>query len=452
LGTLGWLRGAGVFGVFGVVGVKLSSFSNRAKKRGEGKVGGVLDGVTMRIPPGASIETLCIHAGQEPDPSSGAVMTPIVLSTTFAQDGPGRAIGALAALAPHAAHAADDAAPRYDYSRAGNPTRAALEGCLAALEGAAHGVAFGSGCAATTAVLLMLKSGDHVLVGDDVYGGTFRIFDKVLAQFGLQASYLDMSDPRRVEAAIGERTRLIWMETPSNPLLKIFDVAAIADIARARGVIVAVDNTFATPMLQRPLALGASLSVHSTTKYLNGHSDVVGGAVMTSDDGLAERLRFLQKSVGGVPSPFDCYLVLRGLKTLAVRMKRHVESARVLADYLANHSGVSRVRYPGLESHEGHALAARQMSGPGGMISLELNGTLDNAVAFLRALRIFACAESLGGVESLAEHPALMTHASLPPETRRALGIGDGLIRLSVGLEDPADLIADLDHALARAR
>jgi cystathionine gamma-lyase len=410
---------------------------------------------TMRIPPGASIETLCIHAGQEPDPSSGAVMTPIVLSTTFAQDGPGRALGAHtahAAHAAHAAHSAQEAPPPYDYSRAGNPTRAALEGCLAALEGAAHGVAFGSGCAATTAVLLMLKSGDHVLVGDDVYGGTFRIFDKVLAQFGLQASYLDMSDPRRVEAAIGERTRLIWMETPSNPLLKIFDVAAIADIARARGVMLAVDNTFATPMLQRPLALGASLSVHSTTKYLNGHSDVVGGAVMTSDDALAERLRFLQKSVGGVPSPFDCYLVLRGLKTLAVRMKRHVESARLVADYLAKHSGVSRVRYPGLASHEGHALAARQMSAPGGMISLELNGTLDNAVAFLRALRIFACAESLGGVESLAEHPALMTHASLPPETRRALGIGDGLIRLSVGLEDPADLIADLDHALARAR
>jgi cystathionine gamma-lyase len=410
---------------------------------------------TMRIPPGASIETLCIHAGQEPDPSSGAVMTPIVLSTTFAQDGPGRALGAHtahAAHAAHAAHSAQEAPPPYDYSRAGNPTRAALEGCLAALEGAAHGVAFGSGCAATTAVLLMLKSGDHVLVGDDVYGGTFRIFDKVLAQFGLQASYLDMSDPRRVEAAIGERTRLIWMETPSNPLLKIFDVAAIADIARARGVMLAVDNTFATPMLQRPLALGASLSVHSTTKYLNGHSDVVGGAVMTSDDALAERLRFLQKSVGGVPSPFDCYLVLRGLKTLAVRMKRHVETARLVADYLAKHSGVSRVRYPGLASHEGHALAARQMSAPGGMISLELNGTLDNAVAFLRALRIFACAESLGGVESLAEHPALMTHASLPPETRRALGIGDGLIRLSVGLEDPADLIADLDHALARAR
>jgi cystathionine gamma-lyase len=388
---------------------------------------------------GASIETLCIHAGQEPDPSSGAVMTPIVLATTFAQDGP------MPSERP-------TGRPFYDYSRAGNPTRAALEGCLAALEGATHGVAFGSGCAATTAVLLMLKSGDHILVGDDVYGGTFRIFDNVLAQFGLDASYLDMSDPRRVDEAIRPNTRLIWMETPSNPMLKVFDIAAVAAVAQARGVMLAVDNTFATPMLQRPLALGAALSVHSTTKYLNGHSDVVGGAVMTRDAALAERLAFLQKAVGGVPSPFDCYMVLRGLKTLAVRMKRHVESARVLAAYLESHPQVARVRYPGLASHEGHALATRQMSAPGGMISFELKGSLQQAVAFLRALRVFTCAESLGGVESLAEHPALMTHASLPAEARRALGIGDGLIRLSVGLEDPADLARDLDHAFFQAR
>jgi cystathionine gamma-lyase len=387
----------------------------------------------------ASIETLCIHAGQEPDPSSGAVMTPIVLATTFAQDGP------MPSERP-------TGRPFYDYSRAGNPTRAALEGCLAALEGATHGVAFGSGCAATTAVLLMLKSGDHILVGDDVYGGTFRIFDEVLAQFGLEASYLDMSDPHRVDEAIRPNTRLIWMETPSNPTLKVFDIAAVAAVARARGVMLAVDNTFATPMLQRPLTLGASLSVHSTTKYLNGHSDVVGGAVMTRDAALAERLAFLQKAVGGVPSPFDCYMVLRGLKTLAVRMKRHVESARVLAAYLESHPQVARVRYPGLASHEAHALATRQMSAPGGMISFELNGSLQQAVAFLRALRVFTCAESLGGVESLAEHPALMTHASLPAEARRALGIGDGLIRLSVGLEDPADLARDLDHAFSQAR
>jgi cystathionine beta-lyase/cystathionine gamma-synthase len=359
-------------------------------------------------------------------------MTPIVLSSTFAQDGPGVHQG-------------------YDYSRAGNPTRSALERCLAELEGATHGVAFGSGCAATTAVLLTLKSGDHVVVGDDVYGGTFRIFDKVLKPFGIEATFLDVGDPARVRSAIRPATRLVWVETPSNPMLKVIDIAAVSALAREKGIPVAVDNTFATPMLQRPLELGATLVVHSTTKYLNGHSDVVGGAVMTRDDALAERLHFLQKSVGGVPSPFDCYLVLRGLKTLAVRMKRHVESAQVLAEWLAAHPRVVRVHYPGLATHAGHALAARQMKGFGGMISFELAGGLEQASAFLRALRIFACAESLGGVESLAEHPAIMTHASLPPEARRAVGIGDGLIRLSVGLEDARDLIADLEVGMAAA-
>jgi cystathionine gamma-lyase len=380
----------------------------------------------------ASIDTLCIHAGQEPDPVSGAVMTPIVLSTTFAQDGPGAHKG-------------------YDYSRAGNPTRTALEACLAALEGARHGVAFGSGCAASTAVLLLLKTGDHVLVADDVYGGTFRIFDKVLAQFGISATFVDMTDPARVAAALLPNTRLVWMETPSNPMLKVFDITAIAEVARGRGLPLAVDNTFATPVLQRPLDLGATLVVHSTTKYLNGHSDVVGGAVLVNDDALAERLHFLQKSVGGVPSPFDCYLVLRGLKTLAVRMARHVASARTLAEWLERQPAVARVRYPGLGSHEGHALASRQMSGPGGMISFEHRGSLAQARAFLRALRIFACAESLGGVESLAEHPATMTHASLPAEARRAVGIGDGLIRLSVGLEHPDDLMGDLSRGFEAA-
>jgi len=386
----------------------------------------------MPVSPRSSLDTLCIHAGQEPDPLSGAVMMPIVLSSTFAQDGPGVHKG-------------------YDYSRAGNPTRNALEKCLAALEGASHGVAFGSGCAATTAVLLTLKSGDHVLVGDDVYGGTFRIFDKVLAQFGVESTFLDMSDPARVRAAMRPSTRLVWMETPSNPMLKVFDVGAIAEVARARGVPLAVDSTFATPMLQQPLALGATLVVHSTTKYLNGHSDVVGGAVMTSDEAFAEKLHFLQKSVGGVPSPFDCYLVLRGLKTLAVRMKRHVESARGIAGWLARHPQVARVRYPGLVSHEGYALAERQMRGPGGMITFELSGSLAQASAFLKALRVFACAESLGGVESLAEHPAMMTHASMTAEARRSLGIGDGLLRLSIGLEDPGDLIADLEAGFAAA-
>jgi cystathionine beta-lyase/cystathionine gamma-synthase len=340
----------------------------------------------------------------------------------------------------------------YDYSRAGNPTRTALEQCLSALEGAKHGIAFGSGCAAATAVLLTLKAGDHVLVGDDVYGGTFRIFDKVLKQFGLESTFLDMSDPGRVKAAMRPETRLVWLETPSNPMLKVFDVAAIAEIARVRGVPLAVDNTFATPMLQRPLELGATLVVHSTTKYLNGHSDVVGGAVLTSDDVLGERLHFLQKAVGAVPSPFDCFLVLRGLKTLAVRMKRHVESARTIAAYLASHPQVTRVRYPGLPTHERHVLAERQMSGPGGMISFELQGSMAQASAFLRALRVFACAESLGGVESLAEHPAIMTHAGLPSEARRALGIGDALIRLSIGLEDPRDLLADLERGFAAAQ
>ena len=378
-------------------------------------------------------ETLCIHAGQEPDPIHGAVMTPIVLSSTFAQNGPG-------------------GYKDYDYSRAGNPTRTALEGCLAALEGGTHGVAYGSGCAATTAILLGLKSGDHVLCGDDVYGGTFRIFDKVMKQWGLDATFMDMSDPAKVKAALRPNTKLVWLETPSNPMLKIVDIAAIAEVAKKHGAALAVDNTFATPMLQRPLDLGATMVVHSTTKYLNGHSDVVGGAVVTSDDAQAEKLHFLQKSVGGVPSPFDCYMVLRGLKTLGVRMKQHVASAKVIADDLTKNPQVERVFYPGLASHPGHAIAARQMKGPGGMISFELAGGLPAATAFLKAVRVFVCAESLGGVESLAEHPAIMTHASVPAEQRKALGIGDGLIRLSVGVEDLADLQDDLARGFAAAQ
>ena len=377
-------------------------------------------------------ETLCIHAGQSSDPVHGAVMTPIVLSSTFAQDGPG-------------------GYKDYDYSRAGNPTRTALEGCLAALEGAKHGVAFGSGCAATTAVLLGLKSGDHVLCGDDVYGGTFRIFDKVMKQWGLDATFMDMSDLAKVKAAIRPTTKLLWLETPSNPMLKIFDSAAIAEIAKKANAALAVDNTFATPMLQRPLDHGATMVVHSTTKYLNGHSDVVGGAVLTSDAETAEKLHFLQKSVGGVPSPFDCYMVLRGLKTLGVRMKQHVAGARAIADHLAKHKQVERVFYPGLTTHKGHEIAARQMKGPGGMISFELAGGLPAATAFLKALQIFVCAESLGGVESLAEHPAIMTHASVPAENRKLLGIGDGLIRLSVGVEDEGDLRDDLERGFRAA-
>jgi cystathionine gamma-lyase len=378
------------------------------------------------------LETLCIHAGQEPDPIHGAVMTPIVLASTFAQKSPGKY---------------DD----YDYSRAGNPTRTALEGCLAALEGAKHGVAFGSGCAATTAILLGLKTGDHVLCGDDVYGGTFRIFDKVMKQWGLEASFMDMSDPAKVKAAMRPNTRLVWLETPSNPMLKIVDIAAIADIARKGGAQLAVDNTFATPMLQRPLDHGATMVVHSTTKYLNGHSDVIGGAVLTSDDALGEKLHVLQKSVGGVPSPFDCYMVLRGLKTLGVRMKQHVASAKTIVERIEGHKQVERVFYPGLTTHKGHEIAARQMKAPGGMISFELAGGLGAAKAFLESLRVFVCAESLGGVESLAEHPAIMTHASVPADVRASLGIGDGLIRLSVGLEDVDDLADDLDRGFQAA-
>jgi cystathionine beta-lyase len=380
-----------------------------------------------------SLDTLCIHAGQAPDPTSGAVMTPIVLASTFAQDGPGVHKG-------------------YDYSRAGNPTRTALEGCLAALEGATHGIAFGSGCAATTAILLTLKSGDHVLAGDDLYGGTFRIFDRVVKQFGVDATFIDMTDPKKVKEALRPNTKLLWLETPSNPMLKVFDIAKIAEVARTAGIPLVVDNTFATPMLQRPLDLGASMVVHSATKYLNGHSDVIAGAVMTPSDELAERLHFLQKAVGGIPSPFDCYLVLRGLKTLAVRMRQHVASASRIAEWLVGHPQVARVYYPGLPSHPGYEVARAQMSGPGGMISFDLRGGLTQSAAFLRALRVFVCAESLGGVESLAEHPAIMTHASVPPASRQALGIGDGLVRLSVGLEGLDDLKADLERGFAAAK
>lgn len=380
------------------------------------------------------LDTLAIHAGQEPDPISGAVMTPIVLASTFAQDGPGAMRGP------------------YDYSRAGNPTRTALEQCLAALEGGKHGIAFASGCAATTTVLLALKSGDHVIVGDDLYGGTFRIFDKVVKQFGIDATFIDLSDPARVREAIRPNTRMIWMETPSNPLLKIFDIAAMAEIAKKANLWLAVDNTFATPMLQRPLDLGATMVVHSTTKYLNGHSDVIGGAVLTAHDDVAERLHFLQKAAGAVPSPFDCYMVLRGLKTLGVRMRQHVASAQSLAEFLASHPQVSRVYYPGLDGHKGHDVAKRQMKGPGGMISFDLKGGLPASTAFLKALRIFTVAESLGGVESLAELPAIMTHASLPADVREAAGIGDGFIRLSVGIEDASDLKADLESGFSAAK
>jgi len=380
-----------------------------------------------------SLETLAIHAGQEPDPVHGGVMPNIVLSTTFAQPEPGRPL-------------------RFDYSRSGNPTRQSLEACLAALEHGAFAFAFASGCAAATTLLHTLAPGDHVVCGDDVYGGTYRLFVRVMGTFGIETTFVDASDPERFAAAFTPRTKLAWVESPTNPLLKLADIQALSRLTRGRGVPLVVDNTFASPILQQPLALGADVVLHSATKYLNGHSDVVGGALITSDPKLAERVRFLQNAMGAVPSPFDCYMVLRGLKTLPVRMERHVKTAAELAVRLSRHPEVERVFYPGLPEHPQHALGRRQMRGPGGMISLVLAGGEPAARRMLSALRWFALAESLGGVESLAEHPALMTHASIPREVRESVGIVDGLVRLSVGLEHEEDLWTDLERALEAAR
>jgi len=379
------------------------------------------------------LETLAIHAGQSPDPTTGALMTPVYLTSTYAQEGPGVHKG-------------------FEYSRTQNPTRFALEGCLAALEGGRHGLAFASGLAATDALLHLLGAGDHVVASDDLYGGTFRLLDKVFRGLGIEVTQVDMTDPGQVARAMRPRTRMVWIESPTNPMLKIVDLKVVAQVCRAHGALSVVDNTFATPWFQRPLALGIDLVAHSTTKYLNGHSDVIGGAVVVKDDALAERLRFLQNAVGAVPSPMDCFLVLRGLKTLPVRMARHAENALHLAHFLESHPQVERVTYPGLPSHPQHELAGRQMSGFGGMVTFVVRGGLPAARAFLGAVRLFACAESLGGVESLIEHPALMTHASVPSRSREALGISDGLIRVSVGLEAREDLILDLERGFAAAR
>ncbi len=359
-------------------------------------------------------------------------MQPIVLASTFAQPEPAMPL-------------------RFDYSRSGNPTRAALEECLAALEGGSAGFAFASGCAAATTLLHTLRPGEHVVCGDDVYGGTFRIFDKVMGPLGIATSFVDLRQPEHLETALTPKTRLIWLESPTNPLLHLVDIRRIAEICKARGIPLAVDNTFASPVLQRPLELGASVVVHSTTKYINGHSDVVGGALITNDAALAERLKFLQNAIGAVPSPMDCYLVLRGIKTLPLRMRQHVAAATEIAQRLERAPGVRRVHYPGLPSHPQHELCRTQMSGGGGIITLELDGGVESAKRFLTSLRIVTLAESLGGVESLAEHPGLMTHASIPPGRRLELGISDGLIRLSVGLENIEDLWVDLERALAAA-
>ena len=379
-----------------------------------------------------AFETLAIHAGQRPDPVHGAVMQPIVLSSTFAQPEPGKPL-------------------RYDYSRSGNPTREALEACLAALEGGKFGFAFASGCAAATTLLHTLKPGDHVVCGDDVYGGTYRLFARVLEPFGVQTSFVDLRSEDVLLAAIRSETRMIWLETPTNPMLRLADIELTASSARHHGLRLVVDNTFASPILQSPLRLGADVVLHSTTKYVNGHSDVVGGALITSDTELAQRLRFLQNAIGAVPSPMDCYLVLRGCKTLPLRMQRHGESAGELARRLEGARGVRRVHYPGLPSHPQHQLARAQMSSGGGMISVELEGGLAESRRFLQALKLFTLAESLGGVESLAEHPALMTHASIPADVRRGLGISDSLVRLSVGIEHVEDLWDDLEGGLRAA-
>lgn len=376
--------------------------------------------------------TRAIHAGQHPDPSTGAVMTPIYATSTYVQQSPGVHQG-------------------YEYSRSHNPTRFAYERCVAALESGSRGFAFASGLAGTATILDLLDAGSHVIAMDDVYGGTYRLFERVRRRSaGLDFSWVDLNDTAAFEAAITPRTRLLWIETPTNPLLKLVDLAPTIALAKKHGLIVAVDNTFCSPILQRPLELGADIVMHSATKYLNGHSDIVGGMVVVGDDaGLAERMEFLQNAVGAVQGPFDSFLALRGLKTLHLRMKAHCENAQQLAQWLQTHPAIERVVYPGLKSHPQHELARRQMDGFGGMITLYLKGGLDAARRFMERTELFACAESLGGVESLVNHPAIMTHASVPPERRAALGITDSLVRLSVGVEDVADLRAELDDALA---
>lgn len=370
-----------------------------------------------------------IHAGQPPEPVTGAVMTPIFLTSTYAQKSPGVHSG-------------------YEYSRTHNPTRQALERCMASLESGTHGFAFASGLGALTTVCSLFNSGDHIVFSDDVYGGTFRLFDKVMKRLGLNFTAVDMSDAANVEKAITSKTKMVWVETPTNPMLKLADISAISKIAQKAGAICAVDNTFMSPYFQRPLELGADLVLHSTTKYINGHSDVVGGMVVVKDQNLAERLAFLQNAMGVVAGPMDCFLVTRGLKTLSIRMKAHEANAMTLAHWLESHPKVEKVIYPGLESHKQYSLAKKQMHGFGGMITFFIKGDLAACRRFLENVSVFTLAESLGGVESLVDHPAIMTHASIPAETRNALGIHDNLVRLSVGIEDLRDLQRDLEKAL----
>ncbi len=374
--------------------------------------------------------TRSVHAGQQPDPQTGAVMTPVYQTSTYAQSAPGEHKG-------------------YEYGRVSNPTRTALEGNLAGLESAKHGICFSSGVAATDAIVRCLRPGDHIIASNDLYGGTYRLFREVFGPFGVTSDFVDMSDPSNVEGAFTEKTKLLWVETPTNPLVQLVDIQALCNLAHEKGAAVAVDNTFATPILQRPLELGADLVVHSTTKYIGGHSDVIGGAVCTNSDDWNEKLRFLVKSAGAVPGPMDCFLTLRGTKTLQVRVQRHCENAQAIAEYLDSHPRVATVYYPGLPGFSGHELANKQMSGYGGMVSFMLEDeSMEAANKVMTSTSVFTLAESLGGVESLMNHPATMTHASIPAEERRAAGLHDSLIRLSVGIEDVEDLIADLDKAL----
>jgi len=375
-------------------------------------------------------ETRAIHAGQAPDPVTGAIITPLYLTSTYAHSAPGEHQG-------------------YDYSRSGNPTRRAFEDCVANLEGARFGFAMASGSAGTATIVHLLSAGDHVVACDDMYGGTYRQFERVFKQQGIEFSYVDMTDTGNIARAMRKNTRIVWLETPSNPLMKVIDIAKAAEIAHAGGALVAVDNTFMSPYFQRPIALGADIVMHSTTKYINGHSDLVGGVVITDDEELAQRLKFLSNAIGGIQSTFDAFMCLRSLKTLAVRMKAHESNAFAVARFLEAHPKIASVSYTGLASHPQHDLANRQMSGHGGMLVCNVAGDLAATRRFLQSVRIFALAESLGGVESLIEHPAIMTHASLPQAVRDSLGIGDNLVRLSVGIESEADLLRDLDRALA---
>ncbi len=375
--------------------------------------------------------TKAIHAGQEPDPTTGSVQVPIYQTSTYVQEELGKHKG-------------------YEYARTQNPTRSALESCLAALENGKYGLAFASGLAATNTVMNLLSKGDHVVVGDDVYGGTFRIFDKVYTRYGVEFTYIDGRDPGNFEKAIRPNTKLLWVETPTNPVLRLADIKALSEIARKKKILTVVDNTFSSSYLQRPLDLGADLVLHSTTKYMGGHSDVVGGAIVTSNSEVYENLKFHQNAVGAVPGPFDSWLVMRGLKTLAIRMREHCKNAEAIAKHLDKHPAIEKVIYPGLPSHPQHELAKKQMDGFGGMVSCVVRGGAENARIVLNNTKLFALAESLGGVESLIGHPATMTHASIPKEIREERGITDGFIRLSVGIEDVDDLIADLDNALAK--